>query len=70
MANIITPTVKIELDEKEARLLLQTVKIWLGECPDTNCKPSLIWTNELKKLKAKLMRIKHDLVEESEETNG
>lgn len=62
-------TVKIELDEKEVRVLLQTVKIWLGEFPDTNCKPSLIWANELKELKAKLMRIEQEFKPKESEKN-
>lgn len=44
----------IELSEKETCLISQACRIWLGEFPDTGCKPSKIWTKELKSILAKL----------------
>lgn len=45
---------EISLTECEIKVLCQAVRIWLGEFPDTGCKPTYVWKNELEALKKQL----------------
>jgi hypothetical protein len=44
----------IELTEVEVRVIVQAMKVWVGDFPETNCIPSLIWKKELRELIKKL----------------
>ena len=44
----------IELSDIEIRLIVQALKIWVGDFPDSKCIPSHIWIKELRELIEKL----------------
>ena len=41
---------QVELTEKDMRIIMQAMKVWVGDFPDTNCIPSSLWQEELKEL--------------------
>ncbi len=40
----------MELTDKDIKIIVQSLKIWRGDFPETKCEPSLIWQRELTEL--------------------
>ncbi|KKL78870.1 hypothetical protein LCGC14_2020500 [marine sediment metagenome] len=40
--------------DMELKLIVQALKVWHGDFPDSGCKPSLVWSRELEELIKKL----------------
>ena len=54
MVIVSTDSVNIELSELDIKLIVQDLKIWVGDFPSSGCEVSVIWQKELKELIEKL----------------